>query len=254
MEERTSRTVEFSGRLVPLGFIILAVGFVAFSVGALFLAYLLYLSRNPSGTITVTGSAKERVKADVAVWSASFSVRTNERQLSEAFKLMKRHEESVLKAFKEYGFAESEFTVSSVSVEREYDDSIDPLNKTYSLVQYVFVETKDVDAIADKVKRVTQDLLEKGIVFQAGSVEFYYSRLPELRVSLLSKAMEDARRRAEEIAKSAGTSLGKLVNARSGVVQVLAPNSADVSDYGTYDVRTLEKDIMVTVNVTYRLK
>lgn len=241
-------------RLLTLLFAVSVFAFVALTIGALLFLYLFYHTRGPQGTVTVTGSAKERVKSDVAVWNSSFSVRTDERQLPNAFKLMKGHEETVLEAFKEYGIKDSEFSISPVSVEEQYQQNYEPFYKTYALVQYVFVETRDVDGIDEKVKRITQKLLEKGLVFQSRPVEYYYSKLPELRVSLLSRAMEDARARAEQIAKSAKLSLGKLLNVRSGVVQVLAPNSAEVSDYGTYDVRTLEKDVMVTVNATYKLR
>jgi hypothetical protein len=75
--------------------------------------------------------------------------------------------------------------------------------------------------------------------------------LPELRVSLLGEALKDARARATEIAKSANTKVGALKSAASGVVQVSAPNSIDVSDYGNYDTSSMDKDVMVTVRATF---
>ena len=39
-----------------------------------------------------------------------------------------------------------------------------------------------------------------------------------------------------------------------GVVQVLAKNSIEISDYGSYDLSSIEKDVFVTVNVTFELK
>jgi hypothetical protein len=71
---------------------------------------------------------------------------------------------------------------------------------------------------------------------------------------LLSSVVRDVRRRAEEIAESGGLKVGKVISARSGVAQVLAPNSVEISDYGTYDTSTKEKEIMLTVNVTFEAK
>lgn len=45
-------------------------------------------------------------------------------------------------------------------------------------------------------------LAEQGIIFSANPVEYYYSKLPEIRVSLLPEAIKDAKNRAEAIALS----------------------------------------------------
>jgi hypothetical protein len=37
-------------------------------------------------------------------------------------------------------------------------------------------------------------------------------------------------------------------------VQVLAPNSEDVNDYGTYDTSSINKEIMVTVKASFEIK
>jgi hypothetical protein len=39
-----------------------------------------------------------------------------------------------------------------------------------------------------------------------------------------------------------------------GVVQVTQPNSVDISDYGNYDVSTIEKEVMITVRASFSLK
>ena len=70
----------------------------------------------------------------------------------------------------------------------------------------------------------------------------------------MDNAVEDARKRAKAIAESTGQSVGKMKSAASGVVQVMAPNSTDVSDYGQYDTSTREKDVFVSVRTTFILK
>lgn len=51
-----------------------------------------------------------------------------------------------------------------------------------------------------------------------------------------------------------GKKVGSLKSVSMGVVQVLQPNSVDVSDYGMYDTSTVEKEIMITVKATFTLK
>jgi hypothetical protein len=73
-------------------------------------------------------------------------------------------------------------------------------------------------------------------------------------VSLVGQAIADAKARAVQIAKAGGSSVGALKSASSGVVQVLAPSSTNVEDYGSYDTSTIEKEVMVTARATFYVK
>jgi hypothetical protein len=73
----------------------------------------------------------------------------------------------------------------------------------------------------------------------------------DARIDLLPLAMEDARKRAESIS---GKKAGPLKSVSMGVVQVLQPNSVDISDYGMYDTSTIEKEIMITVRASFSLR
>ncbi|MEN3043409.1 MAG: SIMPL domain-containing protein [Fervidobacterium sp.] len=216
--------------------------------------YLLYLSRLPQKTLTVTGSAREKVISDIAKWKSGYSVRVSEPNLQDGFKLMKSYEKIVLEIFKENGIDINQLDLSAISVNEEYSDPQIKTERSYVLYQSIYLVTKDVQHVYEKSKNITQRVLDTGIAFQSYPVEYYYSKLAEKRVQLLSQAVRDARKRAEEIAKSGGLKVGKVLSAKSGVVQVLAPNSVEVSDYGSYDTSTIEKEIMVTVNVVFEAK
>ncbi|MGC8902949.1 MAG: SIMPL domain-containing protein [Fervidobacterium sp.] len=226
---------------------------MSFIIGMFVFGYFFYLSKLPQKTLTVTGSARERVNSDIAKWNSNYSVKVSESNLEKGFKLMKSYEKSILDVFRTNGINEKEISLSAVSVVELYIDPERQSERLYTLSQQIFVETVDVNNIAEKSKNITQKILDLGIAFQSSPVEYYYSKLPEKRIQLLSEAVRDAQRRAEEIAKSGGLKLGKILSAKSGVVQVLAPNSVDVSDYGSYDTSTLEKEVMVTVNVTFEV-
>ncbi len=130
----------------------------------------------------------------------------------------------------------------------DYNNSGAP--KRYTLQQTVTVDSTDVQKITNASKNA-QELINQGVLISINPVQYYYSGLAEARVNLLGEAIKDAKARAGEIAKSNGQRVGKLKTASSGVVQVLSPNSVEVSDYGSYDTSTIEKDVMVTVRASF---
>ena len=69
---------------------------------------------------------------------------------------------------------------------------------------------------------------------------------------MLAKATKDARARARAIAWEAGVGIGPITNADTGTFQITAPNSTEASDTGSYDTRTIEKDITAVMAVTFR--
>ena len=125
-------------------------------------------------------------------------------------------------------------------------------DREYTLRQTFTINSENVSAITELSKN-TQALIQKGVIFSTQSLEYYYSKLSEARVALMANAVKDARARAESLAESVGKKIGDLKSASSGVVQVLPPNSLEISDYGTYDTSTVDKQIMLTVRASFTL-
>jgi hypothetical protein len=157
-----------------------------------------------------------------------------------------------VKAFlKENGVANEAVTESQVFVEEIYKyNQYDTGPREFNLREEITVNSTDVAGIDALSKRISS-LSNKSIFIANNYLEFYVSTLPDLRVSLLGDAVKDAKARAEELAKAGGKSVGSQKTASSGVVQVLSPNSIDISDYGQYDTQSVEKDVMVTARATF---
>ena len=62
------------------------------------------------------------------------------------------------------------------------------------------------------------------------------------------------RRQAKAIAAEAGSSIGAITNANTGTFQITVPDSTESSDGGSYDTRTIEKDITAVMAVTFRVQ
>jgi len=215
-------------------------------------SYTFYKVKSLENTLSVTGSARERVTSDIVRWVGVFSRNVPSDSLKKGYQQMNNDLNLVLEFYKENGIDSKNLIISPVSVEQPwlYDKQAP---REYILKQAVEIQSSDIPKITELAKNF-QKLLDRGVIFSTQSLEYYYSKLPELRVTLLTDAMNDAKARAERIAQSTGQKVGGLKSASMGVVQVLAPNSTEVSDYGTYDTSTIEKEVMVAVRAVFVLK
>ena len=86
------------------------------------------------------------------------------------------------------------------------------------------------------------------------SIRRLHSKLAELKVAILAEASKDARLRAEQIALRTGARLGRLLNARMGVLQVNEEFSTAVSWEGNNDKTTLDKDVLAVVTASFAIR
>lgn len=232
---------------VPFG-LILGLSLVAsVAIGA----YTFYTVRSIN-YISTTGSSTETVTSDQVKWSSSITRPATAGDLQSAYAEMSSDLKSVKDFLSQNGVTADSIDVSPVYMNEVYEQNPGP-EKKYNLVQNITVQSDDVAKIGDLAKNTTA-LTDKGILFSTNSLEYYYSKLADARVSLLSDAIKDAKARATEIAKAGGKKIGAINSASNGVVQVLAPNSQNVSDYGTYDTSTVDKVIMITVRASFEIK
>jgi uncharacterized protein len=203
-------------------------------------------------TLTVTGSVKKEVTSDLAKWTSTFTRNVPIDSLKDGYTQMATDQQAVLKFFKDQGIDVNKVLISPVFMQApfQYDPNA---AKEYILTQNVEIQSNDVNKVTSMAKN-TQVLIEEGVIFSTNTLEYYYTKLPDLRISLLSDAAADAKKRAQKIAESTGLVVGSIKSANAGVVQVLQVNSNEVSDYGTYDTSTIEKEVMVTVTAIFNLK
>lgn len=206
--------------------------------------------KNTDNTISVSGSAKQKVSADSARWTARFSRTTTKEGLKAGYDSMKADEKTVKDFLTAQGFPEAE--ISPVFMNEVYNND-KGAPKEYSLSQDVEVKSVEPLKIKELAKN-SESLANSGVLFQPNPVEYYYTKLPELRISLLPEAIKDAKARAGIIAQSSGSNVTTVKSVSMGVVQVMSEGSVDVSDYGSYDTSKIDKEVMVTVKATFGLK
>lgn len=229
--------------------IILGIALIlAVAVGGIF-----YTTKSPTGnTLTVTGSAKISVDADSVIWRSSIAHSVTEANLKTGYAQVAKDLSLVQVFLKEAGIPDTSIIISPVTVMQDWSQN-NGAPKMFSLRQNIEVNSPDVEKITALSKNI-QKIVDQGAFFQTDSVEYYYSKLAEARVNMLTDAIADAQARAAAMAKSTGQSVGVLRSATSGVVQVLSAGAIDNGEYGQYDTSKIKKDITITVRASFNLK
>lgn len=205
-------------------------------------------------TISVTGSAQRIITSDRAKWGVLLTDSTDKATLKEGSERMAKSLASLKAYLKKNAVDEKSIAVMPMTVENltsMYDQGSQLVG--YRLTQIVQVESEDVQKLT-QIAQGSSSLLAGGSAVSTMSLEYYYSKLNDLKIDMLAAATENAKLRAEKIAESAGSRLGSLKGASMGVMQVTAVNSVEVSDYGAYDTSALEKQITAIVRATFAVR
>jgi len=255
MKKEENTWVEYVSKAVLWSSAIFAVAILGgLSVHGYFMA-----NRAADNSIAVTGSAKTNVTSDLAKWSATFTRHAGVNNLKETLALANSDAAKIKKFITGVGISESSITFLPIQSDTVYSSKQGDYSQTpenlagYNIRQQVRVEDKDIAKVDLLAGKLTM-LIDQGIIADYQNTEYYYTKLDSLRPQLFAAATKDAQTRAEAIASGTGVKVGTLKSARTGVIQVLAPNSTDVSDYGTYDLSTKEKVVSATVSVSFELK
>jgi hypothetical protein len=234
------------------GGVALAVGLV---LSSLIFGWFFEKSKKVDEVITVTGSARKRIKSDLVVWSAGVTYQAP--TLADAYRQLAENVPRVKQYLVGKGIPENEITISSISTTtlRKADENGQETSEIsgYSLRQQLDVRSSDVDKIA-QVAREATELINQGILIESGSPQYYYTKLGDLKVEMLGEAAKDAKTRAERIAASTGNSIGTVRSAKMGVMQITAADSTEVSDAGISDTSAIDKDITAVVNIGFAVE
>lgn len=213
--------------------------------------------------INIKGYTKQQILSDWVVWTGYYDVEAD--NLKDGYALLEADKERVNNYLIGKGFKEEDLIYSSISISEKYS-----LNEYggrtdevigHNLAQTVTISSDNIDKVTELSRKATE-LLNEGVQFQSQAPEYHYTKLEDLKVSMLAEATQDATKRAELIAVNAGSKLGELTNAKLSSIQVTplysVPNDYyDWYGYGSYidnDTVSLEKEVTVSVNCTFEVK
>lgn len=238
--------------------VILAIGFI---IAAFIISGTWRKVASSNVTIAVTGSASKEIKSDLGIWDGTFS--NESPAMTDAYAKLLETNLKVKNYLVSFGFPEDKIVFSSINTTELYEQKSRGdmyMGESYStgkvigyrLSQNVSVESQEVEKI-DRLSRTVTELINQGISINSNPPRFLYTKLSDLKIEMIGLAAQDAKTRAEQIAKATGNSVGDVRSSKTGVMQINAKNSTEVSDYGVNDVSSLEKTITAVVNVSFSL-
>jgi hypothetical protein len=220
-------------------------------VAALVFGIFFYNARSSENTINVVGMATKRFDSDIVKWRITIGRNTGLNDVSQGYSLIQNDLQFLKKLLAEKGLQEKELTIQPINTLPNY--SREGQISGYNLQQGVFVITSNIAAVED-IALNPAALTDKGIIMQNSNLEYFYSKLSDIKLELLAEATKDAQKRASEIAKNSDVHLGRVTSLRVGVFQITEPFSTEVSDYGMYNTQTKQKDITVTVRASFKIQ
>jgi hypothetical protein len=237
------------------GLIIATVISLALIICTVVLATPLNNYAGSKNTVTVTGAAKKQIRSDLIVWRGSFSAQSP--QLPEAYSRLSQDHIKVKEYLVRQGIAEKDIVFTSIQTIPLYQINPNGIQSNilegYRLFQSVEIKSSDVEKITS-VSRTSTELINQGVIFESQPPQYFYTKLNDLKITMLGEAAKDARLRAEQLANNSGGKIEGLRSSKMGVFQITPLNSTEVSDYGINDTSSLEKEITAVINVEFYVK
>jgi hypothetical protein len=210
-------------------------------------------------SIKVTGLAQRDFTSDRIVWTSSFSRKAY--TLAEVNTQIKKDILAVKEFLMKNGIQENEIVFSALQINRDYVAKYDAAGRNigqeftgFSLSQEISVESKNLANVENAYKGAG-NLIDQSIEFISGEPDYYYSKLADLKIDLLSEATKDGFNRADKIAQNAEGTVGKMKNASMGVIQITGQNSTeDYSWDGAFNTKAKNKTAAVTVKLEFEIK
>ncbi|MCB0794523.1 MAG: SIMPL domain-containing protein [Flavobacteriales bacterium] len=219
-----------------------------------------YLQRSrPEGYVSVTGLGEADFNSDLIVWEGQFDF--EHMDLKQAYAGLEGDRAKVIAYLRGKGTPEDRIVFSAVDTRKNtkslYSDDGRYLGEEfmgYALSQEIQIESSDVEAV-EKLSREITELLNEGVRFYSRPPRYYFTKLADLKIEMISKATEDARLRAERIAERSKAELGDLVSAQMGIFQITGQNSDEEYSWGgTFNTSSKAKTASITMKLEYKVK
>ena len=208
-------------------------------------------ARGHAKTVSVVGKADRDFTSDLIVWRLNFDVlNTDMKQgytqikdisnvlntdMKQGYTQIKDISNTVREYLKSKGVKADEMEFDAIDCDKETEYHWDQQTQRgyntfvgYRLRQSIKVESSDVDKV-ETISREISELLDKGIQISGNYLNYYYTKLADLKIEMLAEATADARNR---------------------------PNSSD-EDYswgGTFNTTSKKKRASINMRLTYYVR
>jgi hypothetical protein len=197
---------------------------------------------NKDRKVTVKGLAEREVPADKVTWSISTKETGND--LPTLYERINVQAGKIKAFLKQNGLEESEITVNPPSVSdleaREWGDNQKPFR--YIVNTTITVATTKVEAVNKAIFKQAE-LLKQGVALDSSYPNYEYASFQQMKPEMMSEAIKNAQKTAEQFAEASESKLGKIQTAGQGQFEI------ENRDENTPHI----KKIRVVTTVTYSL-
>ncbi|PYP92227.1 MAG: SIMPL domain-containing protein [Gemmatimonadetes bacterium] len=233
---------------------ILAVGV---TLGGLFIGVGFARGRATDRYVEVKGVAERDVTADLALWPLRVVTAGNDLVVAQA--RIGQNISQVYAFLKRHGIDTSQVEVQGVDVTDAFANAYGGERQAqvrYIITQTIMVRSPKVDVVMAASAKVGE-LVSAGVVLSSGRMgygpsgpTFLFTKLNELKPSMIREATGNARQAAEQFAADSRSALGGIRQANQGVFLILPRDQAQ----GVTQETQLLKTVRVVSTVQYYLK
>jgi len=164
--------------------------------------------------VEVKGLSEKIVKADTAIWSLNFEVKSN--NIDSLYADIARNTSVINSFLLSKGFEASEINVAPVNIYQDtYKDALFRYNSNTQMSVY----TKKVDLVRSASKD-TLLLVKQGVTLNQNSIIFEYSDINSVKPEMLAEAIKNAKVSAQQFATESGSKLGSISRGNQGVFDI----------------------------------
>ena len=174
---------------------------------------------NKDRKVTVKGLAEREVPADKVTWSISTKETGND--LPTLHERINVQANKIKTFLKQNGIEESEITVNPPSVTdleaREWGDNQKPFR--YIVNTTITVATTKVEEVNKAIFKQAE-LLKQGVALDSSYPNYEYASFQQMKPEMMSEAIKNAQKTAEQFAEASESKLGKIQTAGQGQFEI----------------------------------
>jgi hypothetical protein len=207
--------------------------------------------------VTVKGLVERDVKADLALWTVSYS--SAGPDLTSANNKLEQDQTVVLAFAARHGFSSDEIAVQPTTVSdafaNQYQSNRPDPAQRFVIKGAIQIRSVKVDQVR-KASQDTGDLVKQGVALGENypqAPQYFFTKLNDIRPPMLAEATRSARAVAEQFAADSRSHLGPIRRANQGVFEITSRDAAGGERGGNDDQSSIEKKVRLVTTVDYYL-
>jgi hypothetical protein len=199
-------------------------------------------------TVTVRGVSERNVTADLATWTVSFS--DEGTTLAPVQASVDQKSRAVRAFFQRAGFKPNEVSDSANSAGQSFDR--DRKEERVTVSRSIQLRSNDVMKVRNAYA-MQSELIRDGVPISGSNVSYVFTKLNDLKPTMIAEANQNARRSAEQFAHDSGASVGRIKTASQGYFSVGARDGEDCDDCGSSGGSSPFQKVRVVTTIDYDL-